>query len=187
VSLKELESWIERGQNVPFLRETRPRKKCTPNIGADIGAITGILLSIHTQTMTYCIRITDTASIGAVVPPDWFGGIALGLSLYPTEGYCLRVYSSSTLSMLKFPMFFFKIFFFTGCFLLVNLLVKIYRVSRKISYNRNPVNSSPAIMPLAALYFGVLFFRGHISLKNRINCPLFSHNSTSFKNMWLLI
>jgi hypothetical protein len=25
--------------------------------------------------------------------------------------------------------------------------------------------SSPAIMPLAALYFGVTFFRGHISLK----------------------
>jgi hypothetical protein len=45
--LKELESWLERGQNVPFLREISPRKKCTPNIGADIGAITGILLSIH--------------------------------------------------------------------------------------------------------------------------------------------
>jgi hypothetical protein len=42
--LKELESWLERGQNVPFLREICPRKKCTPNIGADIGAITGILL-----------------------------------------------------------------------------------------------------------------------------------------------
>jgi hypothetical protein len=42
--LKELELWLERGQIVPFLREKRPRKKCTPNIGADIGAITGILL-----------------------------------------------------------------------------------------------------------------------------------------------
>jgi hypothetical protein len=40
--VKELESWIERGQNVPFLREKR-LKKFTPNIGADIGAITGIL------------------------------------------------------------------------------------------------------------------------------------------------
>jgi hypothetical protein len=40
--------------------------------------------------------------------------------------------------MLKFLMFFFE-YFFTACFLLVNLLVKIYRVSRKISYNRNPV------------------------------------------------
>jgi hypothetical protein len=42
--LKDVESWPERGQIVPFLREKRPRKKCTPNIGADIGAITGILL-----------------------------------------------------------------------------------------------------------------------------------------------
>jgi hypothetical protein len=70
------------------------------------------LLSIHTQNMTYCIRIIDTPSIGAVVPTDWFGGIALGTSLYPTEGYCLRVYSSSTLSMLKIVIFlyFFDIF-----------------------------------------------------------------------------
>jgi hypothetical protein len=49
VSLKELESWIERGQNVPFLKEKRPPKKCTPNIGADIGAITGILLIIYNK------------------------------------------------------------------------------------------------------------------------------------------
>jgi hypothetical protein len=42
---------------------------------------------------------------------------------------------------------FFK-YFFTACFLLVNLLVQIYRVSRKISYNRNPVNSFQAIAPL---------------------------------------
>jgi hypothetical protein len=45
------------------------------------------LLSIHTQNMMCCITITDTPSIGAVVPPDWFGGIALGSSLYSTEGY----------------------------------------------------------------------------------------------------
>jgi hypothetical protein len=44
MSLKELESWIERGQNITFLREKRPPKNYTPNIGADIGAITGILL-----------------------------------------------------------------------------------------------------------------------------------------------
>jgi hypothetical protein len=43
--LKELESWLERGQKVPFLREICPRKKCTPNIGANIGSITGILLN----------------------------------------------------------------------------------------------------------------------------------------------
>jgi hypothetical protein len=44
--LKELESWLERGQNVPFLGEICPRKKCTPHIGADIGAITRILSKI---------------------------------------------------------------------------------------------------------------------------------------------
>jgi hypothetical protein len=46
--LKKLESWPERGQIVPFLREKSPRKKCTPNIGANIGAITGILLIFST-------------------------------------------------------------------------------------------------------------------------------------------
>jgi hypothetical protein len=62
VSLKELESWIERGQNVPFLREKRPRKKCTPNIGADIGAITGILL---TNNLKYSREVsTIVAKIG---------------------------------------------------------------------------------------------------------------------------
>jgi hypothetical protein len=74
-----------------------------------------------------------------VVTPDRFGETADGSSLYPTEGYCLRLDSSSPLSMLKFAMFFCKNIVFTACFLLVNLLVKIYRVSRKISYNRNPV------------------------------------------------
>jgi hypothetical protein len=45
VSLKELESWLKRGQKVPFLREICSPDKCTPKIGANIGAITGILLS----------------------------------------------------------------------------------------------------------------------------------------------
>jgi hypothetical protein len=35
-------------------------------------------------------------------------------------------------------------------------------------------NSSPAIIPLAASYFGVIFLRGHISLKNGTYCPLFT-------------
>jgi hypothetical protein len=43
--LKDVESWLKRGQNLPFLREICPRKKCTPKIGANIGAITGILLT----------------------------------------------------------------------------------------------------------------------------------------------
>jgi hypothetical protein len=34
----------KRGKNVSFFREICPRKKCTPNIGAKIGDITGILL-----------------------------------------------------------------------------------------------------------------------------------------------
>jgi hypothetical protein len=34
----------KRGQNVPFLREKRPFKKMTPKVGANIGALTGILL-----------------------------------------------------------------------------------------------------------------------------------------------
>jgi hypothetical protein len=55
VSLKKLESWPERGQIVPFLREKRPRKKCTPNIGADIGAITGILLITSNQWKVHTV------------------------------------------------------------------------------------------------------------------------------------
>jgi hypothetical protein len=44
VSLKELESWLKRGQKVPFLREICSPKKFTPKIGDNIDAITGILL-----------------------------------------------------------------------------------------------------------------------------------------------
>jgi hypothetical protein len=47
VPLKELESWLKRGQYVRFLRDICPPKKCTPNIGANIGAITGILLNTY--------------------------------------------------------------------------------------------------------------------------------------------
>jgi hypothetical protein len=78
------------------------------------------IFSLHTQNMTYCIRSTGTLSSGGVVPPDRFGGTALGSSLYPTAGYCLRVYSSSTLSMLKISIYFclfyraFLLVFFTS-------------------------------------------------------------------------
>jgi hypothetical protein len=40
----------KRGQKVPFLREKRPFKKVTPKVGANIGAITGILLRAHFDT-----------------------------------------------------------------------------------------------------------------------------------------
>jgi hypothetical protein len=52
VSLKELVSWLKRGQNVPFLREKCPFEKLTPKVGANIGAIIGILLSIEEHTNT---------------------------------------------------------------------------------------------------------------------------------------
>jgi hypothetical protein len=58
--LKELESWLERGENVPFLREICPLKKCTPNIGADIGAITGILLTKQDETTTIAVLLEFT-------------------------------------------------------------------------------------------------------------------------------
>jgi hypothetical protein len=49
------------------------------------------------------------------------------------------------------------------------------------------LNSSPAIMPLAALYFWGHFLMGHISLKNGTFCPLFSHETTIFKSTCHLI
>jgi hypothetical protein len=39
----------------------------------------------------------------------------------------------------------FQLVFFNACFLLVKLTRKIYRVTRKISYNRNPVKESEVI------------------------------------------
>jgi hypothetical protein len=49
------------------------------------------------------------------------------------------------------------------------------------------VNSFQAIAPLTAHGKGVHFFQGHISLKNGTFCPLFSHDSSSFKDTCLLI
>jgi hypothetical protein len=43
--LKDVELWLKRGQYVRFLREKCPLKKNDPKIGANIGAITGILLN----------------------------------------------------------------------------------------------------------------------------------------------
>jgi hypothetical protein len=74
-----------------------------------------------------------------VVTPDRFGESADGLSLYPTEGYCLRVYPSSTLSMLKIVIVF--CFFYRAIFTSTNkrkISRKINIAYRKISYNRNP-------------------------------------------------
>jgi hypothetical protein len=58
---------------------------------------------------------------------------------------------------------------------------------RALYYQQAAFNSSPAIMPLAALYFGVYFFGGHISLKNGTICPLIRHDTSSFKDTCLII
>jgi hypothetical protein len=42
--LKELVSWLERGQKVPFLREICPLKNMTPKYNAASGIIAGELL-----------------------------------------------------------------------------------------------------------------------------------------------
>jgi hypothetical protein len=47
-------------------------------------------------------------------------------------------------------------------------------------------NSFQAIAPLTGQKKGS-FFRGHISLKNGTFCPLFSHDTTSFKRTCFLI
>jgi hypothetical protein len=45
VSLKELVSWLKRGQKVPFLRDICPLKKMTPKYNAASGIIAGELLT----------------------------------------------------------------------------------------------------------------------------------------------
>jgi hypothetical protein len=45
VSLKELVSWLKRGQYVRFLREICPRKNITPIYNAAGGIIAGELLT----------------------------------------------------------------------------------------------------------------------------------------------
>jgi hypothetical protein len=75
-----------------------------------------------------------------VVTPDCFDEVADGSSLYSPEGLSLRLFLSSSLSMLQIFIYF---CFFIAHFLLVKL-------TRKISYNRNPVE-----------YFELLYFLYH--------------------------
>ena len=49
------------------------------------------------------------------------------------------------------------------------------------------INRTPVIMPLAALYFGVIFLRGHISVKKWTYCPLLRDSAPPFKNTCHLI
>jgi hypothetical protein len=56
-----------------------------------------------------------------------------------------------------------------------------------IMHNTVLLNSIPVMAPILAPILGIHFFRGHISLKNRTYCPLFSHDSSSFKGTCFLI
>jgi hypothetical protein len=48
-------------------------------------------------------------------------------------------------------------------------------------------NRIQAMVPLTAPLFGVIFLRGHISVKNRTYCPLLRANATPFNGTRLLI
>jgi hypothetical protein len=49
--------FLKEGENVPFLREICPEKKYSPNIGANIGAITGILLTLYSSSTLSMLKI----------------------------------------------------------------------------------------------------------------------------------
>jgi hypothetical protein len=52
--------------------------------------------------------------------------------------------------------------------------------------NGSSLNSFQAMAPLTGHEKGVHFLRGHISLKNGTFCPLFSHDTSSFKDTCFL-
>jgi hypothetical protein len=54
-------------------------------------------------------------------------------------------------------------------------------------YACTPINSFQAIAPLMAHEKGVHFLGEHISLKNLTFCPLFSHDTSSFKDTCFLV
>jgi hypothetical protein len=62
-----------------------------------------------------------------------------------------------------------------------------YKIIRRNIDIIRTVNSSPAIMPLAALYFGVHFFQGHISLKNWTISPLLARIKALSRTRVLLL
>jgi hypothetical protein len=72
------------------------------------------LVLLASDSRILSVRSTDTPSNGVVVTPDRSGATANGSSLYSPEGRSLRLYSSSTLSMLKVPHIFFYRAFFTS-------------------------------------------------------------------------
>jgi hypothetical protein len=50
-----------------------------------------------------------------------------------------------------------------------------------------PINRIPVMAPILAPILGVYFWGEHVSLKNGTFCPLFSHDSSSFKDTCFLI
>jgi hypothetical protein len=68
-----------------------------------------------------------------------------------------------------------------------DLNAQLNSLADNIDFNTANINRIPVMAPILAPILGVHFFWGHISIKNGTFCPLFSHDSTSFKNMWLLI
>jgi hypothetical protein len=61
-------------------------------------------------------------------------------------------------------------------------IIGVEAVENLVNFNRIPV-----MAPILAPILGVHFWGDHISLKNGIFCPLFSHDSSSFKGTCFLI
>jgi hypothetical protein len=59
--------------------------------------------------------------------------------------------------------------------------------STSVSALMHPVLTDSGYGANIGANFGGIFFRGHISFKNRTYCPLFSHDSMSFKDTCLFI
>jgi hypothetical protein len=60
-------------------------------------------------------------------------------------------------------------------------------IDLRFAINGIGINSIPVMAPILAPTFGVTFLKERFSLKNGTFCPLFSHDTTSFKRTCLLI
>jgi hypothetical protein len=92
------------------LREICPRKKCNPNIGANIGAITGILLNYLALYKNDCNSIQWTSGYTGLV---WWN--TLGLESLFDQGIISWKHPSSSFNTVKiFIFFYFYRAFFTS-------------------------------------------------------------------------